>query len=178
MILTGPAIAAARVAGEITIEPFDPSRISPNAYDWRLGDTLCACAGDLDAARPGHFTELSLPTEGRVLRPGVLYLGTTYERTCSERYAQLLNGDRALGVLGVWVHVSAPLGHQGHAIRWTLEIRVARPVRIYPRMTFGKLVFLHPLGATASYQQHGRKYASSQGIETSRLHEELAGGQP
>ncbi|MEU7023936.1 deoxycytidine triphosphate deaminase [Streptomyces sp. NPDC046203] len=176
MILTGPAIAAARAAGEIAIEPYEPNRVSPNAYDWRLGDSLRLHDGSLDAATPTEFSEVVIPEAGYMLLPDILYLGTTYERTGSETYAQLLNGDRTIGALGIWVHVSAPLGHQGHAIRWTLEIRTSRPVRVYPRMTFGKLVFLQTLGATASYQQHGLKYRFSEGIETSRLHEENPGG--
>ncbi|WP_328771494.1 dCTP deaminase [Streptomyces sp. NBC_00286] len=176
MILTKAAIAAARAAGEIIIEPYDPAGLSPNAYDWRLGETLRICDGDLDAAIPTGCTEVTIPASGLVLHPGVLYLGITYERTGSETYAQFLNGDRTIGALGIWVHVSAPLGHQGHAIRWTLEIRVARPVRVYPRMTFGKLVFLHCLGAPASYQLHGLKYTASKGIDISRLYEEIPGG--
>lgn len=177
MILTGAAIAAAHAAGEITIEPFEPTRLSPNAYDWRLGETLHVCDSSLDAARPTDTTEIALEAAGFVLQPQVLYLGETYEKSRSERYAQLLNGNRTIGSLGIWVHVSAPLGHQGHAIRWTLEIRAARPVRVYPRMTFGKLAFLHTLGAAASYQEHGLKYAASKGAETSRLYEEIVGGQ-
>ncbi|AZP22882.1 deoxycytidine triphosphate deaminase [Streptomyces aquilus] len=176
MILTGPAIAAAQATGEITIDPYEPTRLSPNAYDWRLGDTVRICDTDLDAATPTPYTETTIPDTGLVLQPGVLYLGLTHERTGSEIYAQLLNGNRTVGSLGIWVHVSAPLGHQGHAIRWTLEIRVARPVRVYPRMTFGKLVFLHCLGTPASYQLHGLKYTSTAGIGISRLYEELAGG--
>ncbi|MFC4466112.1 deoxycytidine triphosphate deaminase [Streptomyces xiangluensis] len=175
MILTGSAIAAAQVADEITIEPYDPARLSPNAYDWCLGDTLRICDTDLDAATPTPYTETTIPDSGYVLRPGVLYLGLTHERTGSETYAQLLNGNRTIGALGIWVHVSAPLGHQGHAIRWTLEIRVARPVRVYPGMIFGKLVFLHCLGVPASYQLHGLKYTATAGIDVSRLYEEFAG---
>ncbi|MFF9489876.1 deoxycytidine triphosphate deaminase [Streptomyces sp. NPDC014676] len=176
MILTGPAIAAAVQAGEIIIDPYESSRVSPNAYDWRLGDTIRVCDDDLDAATPTAFTEESIPDTGFVLRPGLLYLGITLERTGSEMYAQLLNGDLTTGSLGIWVHVSAPLGHQGHAIRWTLEIRATRPVRVYPGMTFGKLVFLTPLGAPASYQQQPAKYASTEGIGISRLYEEIDGG--
>ncbi|MFC5665176.1 deoxycytidine triphosphate deaminase [Kitasatospora misakiensis] len=175
MILTGPAIAAAVTAGDIAIEPYDPTRISPNAYDWRLDATLRECRGDLDAARPAEFTELVVPEDGLLLEPGVLYLGATLERTGSERYAQMLNGDRTIGSLGIWVHVSAPLGHVGHAIRWTLEIRVAKRVRIHPDMTFGKLVFLQTFGAAASYQQHGSKYRATEGIDISRLYQELRG---
>ncbi|MFJ9567754.1 dCTP deaminase domain-containing protein [Streptomyces fuscichromogenes] len=176
MILTGPAIAAARAAGQITIEPFDPGRLSPNAYDWTLGDTLRVCDSDLDAAVPTPYAEITIPASGLVLEPDVLYLGITHERSGSETYAQFLNGDRTIGALGIWVHVSAPLGHQGHAIHWTLEIRAARPVLVYPRMTFGKLVFLHCLGTPASYQRYGLKYTATTGIDISRLYEELAGG--
>ncbi|APU41211.1 MULTISPECIES: dCTP deaminase [unclassified Streptomyces] len=176
MILTGPAITAAVRAGEITIDPYDPTRVSPNAYDWCLGDTLRVCAGDLDAAVPTTYIEQTIPTTGVVLRPGLLYLGVTHERTGSESYAQMLNGDRTIGALGIWVHVSAPLGHQGHAIRWTLEIRAARPVRVYPGMTFGKLVFLTTQGTPASYQQQLAKYAATEGIDISRLYEEIEGG--
>ena len=176
MILTGPAISAALQTGEITIDPYDPARLSPNAYDWRLGDTLRVCAGDLDAAAPTAFVEQPIPVTGLVLRPGVLYLGVTLEKTGAETYAQMLNGDRTIGALGIWVHVSAPLGHQGHAIRWTLEIRAAKPVRVYPGMTFGKLVFLTAFGTPTSYQQQLSKYADTDGIDISRLYEEIPGG--
>jgi dCTP deaminase len=174
VILTGPRIIAAIETGDIVIDPFEVERVSPNAYDWRLGDTIRVCDGVLDAAASTEFLEQSIPDEGLVLRPGSLYLGVTHERTCSERYAQMINGDRTVGALGVWVHVSAPLGHAGHAIRWTLEIRVARPVRVYPRMTFGKIIFLETLGELASYQHMGRKYTRTSGIDISRLYEELA----
>lgn len=173
MILTGGAIAAAIASDEITIDPYSPDRLSPNSYDWRLGSMLRSCHGDLDAAAPGDFVEQSIDDDGFVLRPGVLYLGHTLERTGSERYAQFLNGDRTLGALGIWVHVSAPLGHAGHAIQWTLEIRTAHPVRVYAGMTFGKLIFLETFGAPASYQLLGLKYTDTVGIATSRLHEEF-----
>ena len=173
MILTGPEIKRAVAAGEITIEPFDPRRVSPNAYDWCLGDTIRMCDTDLDASRPAEFTEMTIPPEGMELLPGNLYLGVTHERTHSDCYAQFINGDRTVGALGVWVHVSAPLGHTGHAIRWTLEICTVGRVHIYPRMTFGKIIFLKTMGTIVSYQDIGRKYATSTGIDVSRLYEEL-----
>ncbi len=179
MILTATAIANAHQAGDILIDPYDPARLSPNAYDWRLGEQIRICGapgGVLDAAAPTEYTETTIPTAGMVLRPGVLYLGVTHERTGSERYAQLINGDRTIGALGIWVHVSAPLGHVGHAIRWTLEIRVARLVRVYPLMTFGKIVFLETYGDLDSYQRTTAKYARTDGIDISRLHEELRDG--
>jgi dCTP deaminase len=174
MILTREAIVAAVERGDIVIDPFESDRVSPNAYDWRLGDQIRVCETDiLDAAAATCFSEHIIPAEGMVLRPGRLYLGVTHERTHSESFAQMINGDRSLGSLGIWVHVSAPLGHMGHAIRWTLEIRVARPVRVYPLMTFGKIVFIVAAGAASSYQDVGRKYTRTNGIDISRLYEEL-----
>ncbi|MFI5736150.1 dCTP deaminase domain-containing protein [Kribbella sp. NPDC051587] len=178
MILTGAAIAEAAAAGEIVIDPFDPARLSSNAYDWRLGDTLWICSGDLDAATPTDVSQkITVPADGYLLEPGVLYLGHTLEKTSSEHYAQLINGDRTIGALGIWVHVSAPLGHVGHGIQWTLEIRVAKRVRVYAGMTFGKLVFLRAFGPAASYQRHGLKYAATSGIDISRLYEEIGSSQ-
>jgi dCTP deaminase len=173
MILTAAAIQAARESGDIVIDPFESGRLSPNAYDWRLGDQIRVCGGILDAAAVTSCQEHRIPAAGMILQPENLYLGLTWERTCSSRYAQLLNGSRDTGALGIWVHVSAPLGHVGHAIQWTLEIRVVRPVRVYPRMTFGKLVFLQVHGDHDSYQQRSAKYAATAGIGPSRLHEEL-----
>ncbi|MFG2226729.1 deoxycytidine triphosphate deaminase [Streptomyces sp. NPDC048644] len=174
MILTRRAIGRAVAEGDIVIDPFDPERLSPNAYDWRLGDRIRICDGTLDAASTTSYREVSLGTDGYVLKPGRLYLGVTHERTASERFAQLINGDRTVGGLGIWVHISAPLGHVGHAIHWTLEMRVAQPVRIYPYMTFGKIVFLDTFGEQVSYQNLGSKYTSTGGIDISRLHEELS----
>lgn len=173
MILTGPAISEAVACGDIVIDPFDPRCVSPNAYDWHLGDELRTAVGALDAARPGQFTLHRISPTGVVLQPGRLYLSTTAEHTASARYAQLLNGNHDIGSLGVFVHVSAPLGHQGHAIRWTLEICVAMPVRVYPGMRFGKLVFVDVYGKHASYQQRGAKYADTIGAGVSRMFEEF-----
>lgn len=174
MILTRTEIATAVQRGDIVIEPFEPDRVSPNAYDWRLGEHIQICDNDLDSAHPSPFSKAHIPHEGMVLEPGILYLGVTHERTHSERYAQMINGDHTIGALGIWVHVSAPLGHVGHAINWTLEIRVARRVRVYPGMTFGKIIFLTTHGYLSSYQQMGTKYRQTPGIDSSRLYEELA----
>lgn len=173
MILTGPAIDRAVTHGRIRIEPYDPRQLSANAYDWTLHHRLWRCPPELDAARPTDPTPLELDEHGLVLEPGRLYLGRTREFTASDDYVQRLYGAQDIGALGVWVHISAPLGHQGHAIAWTLEIRVVHPVRLYPGMRFGKLTFHTVTGTSASYQHLGRKYRSSPDIDTSRLYEEL-----
>lgn len=174
MILTGSAISEAVANGDIEIYPFDPTRIRPNSYDWRLGKRLLVCSNDIDAALPASFDEIYIPPDGIVLEPGKLYLGETLERTSSDKYAQFLNGDRRIGGLGIWVHVSAPLGHVGHSIQWTLEITVVKPVKIFYAMTFGRLVFFETLGSHLNYRNgNGNKYGSSEGVEQSQIHREL-----
>jgi dCTP deaminase len=173
MILTGHAIVEAINRGHIVIEPFDPKGIRTNSYDWRLGPRMLVAEGPLDAAKPPHFHEVILDKGGYLLEPGRLYLGETLERTESDRYAQFLNGDRRTGSLGIWVHISAPLGHTGHAIRWTLEISVVKPVWVYPGMRFGRIVFLSIEGVPNDYRESNGKYARSAGVEKSRLHWEM-----
>lgn len=173
MILTGAEILLARERSDLAIEPFEAEQVQPNAYDYRLAPTLHTCAETLDAAEPTATTQVAIPPDGYLLEPGLLYLGLTHERTASRRYVQLINGNRALGSLGAWVHVSAPLAHTGHDMRWTLEIRVVRPLRIYPLMRFGKIVFLDVHGAPTSYRNQPAKYTAD-AITSSRLHRELA----
>lgn len=88
MILTGPAIAAARAAGDITIEPFDPERLNPNSYNFALGDGLRVYAAEiLDPDEDNATEEIALPPEGIVLEPRRLYLAHTAEVLGGRRYA-------------------------------------------------------------------------------------------
>ena len=151
MILTGPEILSAVQRGDILIEPFDLCQLEPNSYAFRLESKLLAGRNEFDAKSQPMLEPIVIPQEGYVLEPDVLYLGLTCERTASDIYAQMINGNRSTGALGIWVHVSAPLAHSGSAIRWTLEIRTIKPVRVYPHMIFGKIVFLQTLGRAARY---------------------------
>lgn len=173
MILTAAAIREAVENGSIQIEPFDHRLLRTNSYDWHLGERLLEVRGPLDAGVEPTLQEHIIHAEGFVLQPGVLYLGETMETTKSNVYAQFLNGDRRTGGLGIWVHISAPLGHVGHAIKWTLEISVVKPVRIYPGMIFGRLIFFVPDGLVSEYGLSDAKYAHSDGVTPSRMFEEL-----
>jgi len=150
MILTGPEIINELEAGNIHISPFDSANVSPNAYDFHIGDSLIEYPLDR-IALPNDGTPSIIPPSGKLLLPGRLYLGITVEVTGSNIYSQFLNGDRSLGSLGIWVNVTAPLGHVGSSIRWTLEITVIKPVMIYPFSKFGKIAFLRNSGFIRLY---------------------------
>lgn len=141
-MLTGPAIAEAVARGEASIEPFDPARLGPNAYDVSLGPELIEVASG---------ARLRIPPGGLVLVPGALYLGATAEVCGSAVHACTLHADRSAASLGLWIHVSAELGHAGSRVQWTLEIRAAAPVRVRAGAKIGKVAFWRQVGEPAPY---------------------------
>src|SRR5262249_35773368 len=106
MILTGPMIETEVVSRRITIDPFCPEAVNPNSYNYRLGEML----KEYDQERRA-FREVTLPEEGFELRPGCMYLGHTAEVIGSSAYAMSLIGRSSMGRLGLFLQVSADLGH-------------------------------------------------------------------
>jgi dCTP deaminase len=173
MLLTGPEISRQRQQGGIAIEPFEPAQVEQNSYGFRLGHRLVECdSAPFDARRPPeHIPPIDIPAGGIVLQPDRLYLGETLEIIGSDRYACELYGTLSTAALGVWIQVSAPLGHTGAIVRWTLEIRVSQPIRLQPRMLIGKVAFWSVQGEVLRYR--GR-YAESVAVTQSRLYDEVA----
>jgi dCTP deaminase len=171
MILTGREIAREKAAGRIIIEPFRASHLEPNSYGFRLGSTLLTYDEPvLQPDRPAAQHSTTLPAGGRTLLPGRLYLGHTQEVIGSDTYAATLYACRSISTLGVWITFSAPLGHTGAIVAWTLEIRVAQPTLLYSGMRIGKVAFWRTQGAIEQYQ--GR-YEGSRTVVESRLSTEF-----
>ena len=173
MILTGPEIAREAADGRLCIDPFDPSGLEPNSYGFRLGPTLLIYdEAVLDPQRPARRHTALLPASGRILLPDRLYLGHTREIIGSDHYAATLYARRSVSTLGVWITFSAPLGHTGAIVAWTLEIRVTQPTVLYPGMRIGKVAFWRTQGTVDRYT--GR-YGGSRTVVESRLSTEFAG---
>jgi dCTP deaminase len=136
MILTGPAIRTAVKKGILTIEPFNEANINPNSYNYHLADSLLILRSGGAPLR-----EVTMSGTGFVLKPGKVYLGSTLERMGSDQYVTLLLGRSSIGRLGIFVNITADLGHLGSCSRWTLELTVVQPVRVYPRMAIGQVSF-------------------------------------
>ena len=67
---------------EIFIEPFDDSRLNPNSYNLRLHNELLVYDSHvLDMKVKNETKTISIPPEGLVLEPGIVYLGRTVEYT-------------------------------------------------------------------------------------------------
>jgi dCTP deaminase len=136
VILTGPAIRAAVKSGNVSLEPFDEANLNPNSYNYHLAGSLLVLG---HGGKP--LRKISLPAEGFVLKPGNVYLGATVERIGSDRYVTLLLGRSSVGRLGIFLNVTADLGHLGSCSHWTLELTVVQPVRVYPGMKIGQVSF-------------------------------------
>ena len=142
MILTDAKIFESIDSGEIVIEPFDRSCLGTNSYDVHLSKHLALYeAEELDAKKHNTIRELIIPEEGLVLQPGVLYLGSTLEYTETHNAVPFLEGKSSTGRLGIDIHATAGKGDVGFCNHWTLEISCIMPVRVYPNMPIGQLIY-------------------------------------
>ena len=142
-ILGAPSLRQAIDDKSIEITGFNAAQLNPNSYDLRLAKTVIIYDGEeLDAAVEPSFTSFEIPEEGLRLRPGQLYLMSTEEVVKTSKYVPLLEGRSSVARLGISVHESAGFGDAGFHGTWTLEVRVAMPVRIYAGMRFCQVYFL------------------------------------
>ena len=149
MILSAQAIQQAQLEGRIDIDPFDVSNLNPNSYNFRLGSTILQPC--MNAAVDLVFERIDLPPDGFVLEPKTLYLASTLEIIGSTDYAITLLGRSSLGRLGLFLNITADLGHVGTLSQWTLELTVVQPLRVYPGMRIGQIAFWKAYGSTKGY---------------------------
>lgn len=166
MILSGLKICEEMANGRIRIEPFRRSQLNPNSFNLRLHDELLVYSESiLDVKKPNAFRMLTIPEEGLVLEPGVLYLGRTVEFTETRGFVPMLEGRSSMGRLGLCVHVTAGFGDVGFAGFWTLEIHAIMPIRIYAGMEICQIYYHTIEGEYETYE--GGKYQHNSGIQPS-----------
>jgi dCTP deaminase len=142
MILSGLKIKEEVKKGNIDIEPFNEDLLNPNSYNYRLGNELLEVIDDvIDPIKKTKYRRIKLTNEGYVLKPHRLYLGSTVEKIGSSKYVPQLIGRSSLGRLGLFLQVTAPLGHIGCNHSWTLELKAVQPLKIYPNMRIGQVTF-------------------------------------
>ena len=149
MILTGEEIKKEYCSGNISISHFDERMINPNSYNYRLSENIKVFNS---VGEDGPSFELKkIPQEGFVLSPGKMYLGSTLEKLGSSKYAMSLIGRSSLGRLGLFLQLSANLGHATSNHCWTLELMATRGLRIYPEMKIGQISFWECNGEIDQY---------------------------
>ncbi|MEU5869274.1 MULTISPECIES: dCTP deaminase [unclassified Nonomuraea] len=173
MILTGPEIIQATGDGRIDISPFSLDQVNPNSYNVRLGDTLLTYPDVVVDAHEANRTQaVSIDEKGFVLQPDELYLGHTVERVGSDVYVPLLFGRSSVGRLGLFVEITAPIGDIGFHGQWTLMLSPVRPLRVYPGMKIGQIMFFVSCGEIDLY---AGKYQAASGPQASRYwHDRMA----
>lgn len=188
-VLVDRDILAAMDRGEIVVDPFDRSCLGSNSYDVHLAPTLrvydnpARWGRPLDAREDNATSDIRIPDDGVVLRPGRLYLASTVEHTESRLHVPILNGRSSVGRLGLSIHVTAGTGDVGFCGRWTMELFVVEPLRVYAGMPVGQLLWMTASDVpevsyadkpTAKYGAHAD--GASLLPQPSRLHEDLARG--
>jgi len=147
MILTGSEIKRQVKNGDIILEPFIPDLVNPNSYNYRLGDTLLEITDRIiDTKIPSRVNKITIPPTGFTLMPNKIYLGVTLEKIGSSKFVPSLIGRSSLGRLGLFLQITADLGHLGTCHHWTLELTCVQPLIVYPNMRIGQVSFWKPDG--------------------------------
>lgn len=171
-ILTGSAIAEEIAQKRIVIEPFNPEQVNPNSYNLRLGDKLLVYKNSiLDMRRDNPVQEIKIPQEGLYLNPGVLYLGETEEYTETPHHVPHIEGRSSVGRLGMQVHVTAGFGDVGFKGKWTLEITVVHPLKVYAGTCVCQISYETPYGKIIPYSG---KYSGQKGVMPSCLYKDFS----
>ncbi len=167
MILTGEEIKREVKSGRIHINPFIEEHLNPNSYNFRLGDTIKIYEEKiLDPKKINKYREIKITEEGFVLEPGKLYLGHTIEEMGSDFYAPTIQARSSIGRLGLYIYLNSGLGDIGFKKQWTLELHTIHPLKVYPGMRIGQILFWRPQGKIKLYEG---KYKNSKGPEVSQI---------
>lgn len=147
MILTDAKILSFIETKDIVVTPFRRECLGSNSYDVHLGKTLAIYEDHvLDSKTHNKIRTFEIPTEGYILHPGQFYLGVTEEYTETHKHVPFLEGKSSVGRLGIDIHATAGKGDVGFCNYWTLEISVKQPVRVYPGMPIGQLIYFEIQG--------------------------------
>ena len=171
MILTGNKIREEVLKGNINIEPYEEKLLNPNSYNYRLDKTIYEVLDEIiDPKKKTNIKKIELTDDGYVLMPNKLYLASTYEKIGSSKYVTQLIGRSSVGRLGLFLQVTAPLGHVGCNHCWTLELRVVQPLKVYPKMRIGQVTFWRISGKKTLNYKNG-KYNMYSNAEISKFYE-------
>lgn len=174
MILSGLEIKK-RLHKTIEIEPYDERQLNPNSYNLTLNNELLIYkSAVLDMKSKNDVRRITIPSEGLVLEPGRLYLGSTNEYTAADDCVPMLEGRSSIGRLGLYVHVTAGFGDVGFHGCWTLEISCVQPIRIYANVEICQIYF-HTIAG--DYQPYvSNKYQNNRGVQPSLLYKDFENG--
>ncbi len=150
MFLSDLDIEKAIASKEITLDPFDPSRLQPASYDILLGNKFiendASSTHFVDPARKiyAKTTEKTVKDGDEfVLHPGVSVLGLSKEFFGSDHYLIQVGGKSSLARVGLMIHNTAGIINPGHFLHITFEITNQSniPIILRPGMEIAQLTF-------------------------------------
>ena len=165
MILSDRAILKEIRKGSIIISPFRRNCLGSNSYDVHLGRVLAIYKEKLlDPKKHNEIKIITIPENGIILNPNEIYLSVTEEYTETHNHVPFLEGKSSIGRLGIDIHATAGKGDVGFCNHWTLELSVKRPVKIYPGMPIGQLIYFKVKGKVISpyNKKSNSKYSGRQ----------------
>lgn len=166
--LTGAEIERQRERGRIVIDPFEPSALNPNSYNYTLHPSLKRLTDlVIDLKSEDNWEELEITESGLRLEPGECYLGSTNEQLGSGWYPSLITGRSSIGRKFITNHVTAGLVDVGFLGRITLEITVTKPTVVYAHIPFGQIFWFSSMGLL---RQYSGRYQAQARSTPSRLH--------
>ena len=183
MLLSDRDLRARIDAGDLDIEPFEPSLIQPSSIDVRLDRFFRVFNNQqythIDPSlQQDELTSAVEVAEGDafVLHPGEFVLGSTLEViSLSDDIASRLEGKSSLGRLGLLTHSTAGFIDPGFSGHITLELSnmANLPITLWPGMKIGQLCVFqlsspaeHPYGS----EIYGSRYQGQRGPTPSRSH--------
>lgn len=177
MILTNADLKQAIAEGNLVITSdvaVSPDlKIGVNTIDLHLGPVIGTYSEYvLDCKKELELDYTLIPDEGLLLTPGIIYLAKTSEHTYIKKHVPQIEGLSSIGRLGMDVHKTAGIGSIGFNNRWTLEITVTQPVRVYRYMPIAQLMLVEPKSVPKD-TYNGNYQGSSLYPEPSMIHKKL-----
>lgn len=173
MILSDSAILEGLKKGEITISDFDINRLNPTSYDVTLSNKFKVYKDAiLDCKKQNDTEEFEIPEDGFILQPNEFYLYSTNEVIGSTKYSSEIKNKSSLARLGLIIHYVASWIDVGFVGNVTLEMSVQKPLRIYPNMKIGQIIFhtIHGEVLESYDKKAGSKYHGQVGVTESRMY--------
>jgi dCTP deaminase len=175
MILSDSEIVLNVNLGKIVIKPFNTKYLNPNTVDLTLNKKCKRYIGDiLDCKSDNPTEEFDIPEEGYILQPNELYLYSCNEIIgVKQNICATVMGKSSLGRLGLDIHVCAGFIDTGFEGSLVLEMRVIKPLKIYPNMKICQIKFEYVEGEIMeSYDKKTTsKYHKQSGVVASKMHE-------
>jgi dCTP deaminase len=181
MLLSDQDLLSEIKAGNLSLDPFEPSLVQPSSIDVRLDRWFRVFNNTkythIDpSVQQDDLTSLVEAPDGEpfVLHPGEFVLGSTLELvSLPDDLAGRLEGKSSLGRLGLLTHSTAGFIDPGFSGHVTLELsNVANlPITLWPGMKIGQLCLFrlsssasHPYGSSV----YGSRYQGQRGPTPSR----------